>query len=296
VSNAPTNQSGAWYDRALAYYQAGDYARCRDCTQQALAADPRNVPSLVLQGMVLVEFGQPEEAVESLRQAIGVAPDSAEAWRQLGGALLIVGGRTEALQAFEKALVLGPRDVSVLIDVGNLLFMSGKPQEAIDTLEQARRLVPGDLTILRNVADMYASLQRHEDALSATREILESRPEDVLACCDAASLCLQLDRLDEAADMFRLLRRIDPVQEHEIFAIHGLVMTEMRRRDWRRAFDLISEATRVDRYDLTTSFLIYISNNLFGGSHGAEIPLSELVARFDTEQDEHRRLHAEVST
>jgi tetratricopeptide (TPR) repeat protein len=296
VSNAPTNQSGAMYDRALAYYQAGDYARCRDCTQQALAADPRNVPSLVLQGMVLVEFGQPEEAVESLRQAIGVAPDSAEAWRQLGVALLIVGGRTEALQAFEKALVLGPRDVSVLIDVGNLLFMSGKPQEAIDTLEQARRLVPGDVTVLRNVADMYASLQRHEDVLSATREILQSRPDDVLACCDAASLCLQLDRLDEAADMFRLLRRIDPVQEHEIVAIHGLVMTEMRRRDWRRAFELISEATRVDRYDLTTGLLIYISNNLFGASTAAEIPLSELVARFDTEQDEHRRLHAEVPT
>jgi protein O-GlcNAc transferase len=294
VSISPTDQSGALYDRALAYYKAGDYARCRDCTQQALAADPRNVPCLVLQGMVLVEFGQPEEAVESLRQAIGVAPDSAEAWRQLGVALLIVGGRTEALQAFEKALVLRPGEVSVLIDVGNLLFMSGKPQEAIDTLEQVRRLVPGDVTILRNVADMYASLQRHEEALSATREILESRPDDVPACCDAASLCLQLDRLDEAADMFRTLRRIDPAQEHEIYAIHGLVMTEIRRRDWRRAIDLIIEATRVDRYDLTTSFLIYINNNLFGGSNAGEIPLNELVDRFDTEQSEHRRLHAEV--
>jgi tetratricopeptide (TPR) repeat protein len=244
--------------------------------------------------MALVEFGQPEDAVEALQRATSVAPDSADAWRHLGIALLTAGERTEALQAFQKALVLRPGDVPVLIDVGNLLFMLQRPQEALDTLEQARRLVPGDLTILRNLAEMYASLNRHEEALAKTQEILELRPDDVLAGCDAAWLCLHLDRLDEAAAVFRTLRRIDPAQEHEVYAIHGLVMTEIRRRDWRRAMDLVIEAVRLDRYDLTTSFLIYISSKLLGTSAVAEIPLKELVARFDAEQSEHRRLHAEV--
>jgi tetratricopeptide (TPR) repeat protein len=182
----------------------------------------------------------------------------------------------------------------VLLDAGNLLFMLGRSQEALDTLEQARRLLPGDLIVLRNLAEMYGSLNQHENALRTTRAILELRPDDVLACCDAAALCLHLDRLDDAADLFRTLRRIDAAEEHEVYAIHGSVMTEIRRGDWRRAVDLIIEATRLDRYDLTTSFLVYVSSRLFGQTAVAEIPLNELVARFEANQREHRRLHAEV--
>ena len=284
--------SQEWYERALAAYRAGEYARCRDFAQEALATDPRNVAWLILKGMGLIELGQPKDAVEPLQQAISVAPDSADAWRQLGIAVLMAGDRTAALHAFQKTQGLRPGEVPVLVDVGNLLFTVARSQEALDTLEEARRLMPGDLTILRNLAEMYASLERYEEALRSTHEILELRPDDALACCDAASLCLRLNRLDEAADVFRTLRRID--QEHEVNAIHGLVMTEIRRRDWRRAVDLIIEATRLDRYDLTTGFLVYITGKFFGQSAVAEISLNELVARFETEQREHRRLHAEV--
>jgi tetratricopeptide (TPR) repeat protein len=294
VSISSANQSGEWSERALAYYRAGNYARARDCTQEALASDPGNVACLLLKGMALIELGEPEDAVGPLQQATSIAPDSADAWRQLGIAFLTAGERADALQAFKKALVLRPGDVPLLIDVGNLLFMLAKPQDALDTLEQARRLVPGDLAVLRNLAEMQASLNSYEDALKTTLEILELRPDDVLACCDAASFSLHLDRLDEAAEIFRTLRRIDAAPEHEVYAIHGLVMTEIRRGDWRRAIDLVIEATRMDRYDLTTSFLIYISGKLFGKRAVAEIPLDELVGRFDAQQREHRRLHAEV--
>jgi tetratricopeptide (TPR) repeat protein len=292
VSTSAASQE--WYERALAAYRAGEYARCRDLAQEALATDPRNVPCLILKGMGLIELGQAKNAVEPLQQAISIAPENADAWRQLGIAVLMAGDRTAALHAFQKTQGLRPEEVPVLVDVGNLLFTVERPQEALETLEEARRLKPGDLTILRNLADMYASLERYEQALRTTNEILELRPDDVLVCCDAASLCLRLDRWDEAANVFRTLRRID--QEHEVYAIHGLVMTEIRRRDWRQAVDFIIEATRLDRYDLTTSFLVYVTGKFFGRSAVAEISLNELVARFEAEQRDHRRLHAEIQS
>ena len=250
------------------------------------------MPCLILKGMVLIELGQPTDAVEPLQHAIRLAPDSADAWRQLGIAGLMAGDRSAALHAFQKTQGLRPEEVPVLVDVSHLLFTVARSQEALDTLEEARRLKPGDLTILRDLADMYASLERYEQALRTTNEILELRPDDVLACCDAASLCRRLDRWDDSANVFRTLRRID--QEHEVYAIHGLVMTEIRRRDWRQAVDLIIEATRLDRDDLTTSFLVYITGKFFGRSAVAEISLNELVARFEAAQRDHRRLHAEI--
>jgi Flp pilus assembly protein TadD len=296
VSISAANPSGEWYDRALAYYRAGNFARSRDCAEEALASDSRNVPSLIIKGMALIELDRPEDAVAPLNEATSAAPDNPDAWRHFGIALLSAGDRKAALSALQRALRLQPEDVSVLIDVGNLLFGLERPDEALETLERARRLAVGDRPILRNLADMYASMNRHQEALRTTREILNLRSDDVVACSDAAALCLQLERFDEAAELFRTLRRIDPSQDHEVYAVHGLVMTELRRGDWRRAMDFVIEATRLDRCDLTTNFLAYISGRLFGTSMLLQVPLADLVTRFETGQREHRRLHAEAQS
>jgi Flp pilus assembly protein TadD len=113
VSTTLANHPGEWHERALAFYRAGNYARAKECTQEALATGPRNVECLVLKGMALIELGQPEDAVEPLAQAASVSPDSDEAWRQLGVTLLTAGERMQALQAFQKALVLRPGGATV---------------------------------------------------------------------------------------------------------------------------------------------------------------------------------------
>jgi tetratricopeptide (TPR) repeat protein len=76
MSISPPQQSGEWYERALAYHRAGNYARAKDCAHQALATDPHHVPSLLLKGMALIELDQPEAAVAPLQQATSAAPDS----------------------------------------------------------------------------------------------------------------------------------------------------------------------------------------------------------------------------
>jgi tetratricopeptide (TPR) repeat protein len=206
-------------------------------------------------------------------------------------ALLSAGKPAEAAEALQAVLRLRPGDAPVLVDLGNVLLALGRVEDAIGALVQARRAVPGDLTILRNLADMYVSANRPQQALETVREILELQPEEALALCDAAWLYLQLGRFDDAAAAFQTLRRSDA--DHELYAVHGLVMTEIRRHSWRRALDRAIEATRLDRYELTTILLAFVSEKLFGKTEGA-VSEAELFARFEEEHREHRRLHAEV--
>jgi tetratricopeptide (TPR) repeat protein len=168
----------------------------------------------------------------------------------------------------------------------------GRVEEATTSLTHAAQLRPGDLSILRNLAEMCASASRPDQALATNLEILDLRPDDILANCDAAWLFLQLNRLDEASATFRKLRQIDPDQEHELYAIHGLAMTEIKRRNWRKALDLAIEATRLDRFNLTTNLLSFISAKLFGKAK-SEVTETELNARFADEHRYHRRMHAE---
>jgi tetratricopeptide (TPR) repeat protein len=293
VSPSSVEPSDDLYQRGMAFYRAGNFQRARENALQALAAQPHNVPALVLLGMSLLEMDEADEAIEPLEHATQLAPDNADGWRNLAVALMTAGELNEAVEAFRALLRLHPNNIPVMVDLANVLFMLGRAQEALDTLEEAHRLQPGDLAILRNLADMYASASRSDRALATTQEILELLPDDTVANLDAAWLFLQLDRLDEAASVWQRLRHLGGDDEHELYALHGLIMTEIKRRNWRRALDLAIQATRLDRYEFTTTLLSFISGRLFGKT-GGEVSEKELAARFEAEHRDHRRLYAEA--
>jgi tetratricopeptide (TPR) repeat protein len=293
VSPSSVKPSDDLYQRGLAFFRAGNFPRARENAQQVLAAEPKDVRALVLLGQTLVEMDEADDALEHLERATQLAPDNVEAWGTLAVALMTAGELNGAVEAFRSLRRLQPGNVAVLVDLANVLFLLGRAPEAIDTLEEAHRHQPGDLAILRNLADMYTSAGRTEKALATTQEILELMPDDILANLDASWLFTQLDQLDQAASVYQRLRHLGMDDEHELYALHGLIMIEVKRRSWRRALDLAIQATRLDRYEFTTTLLAFISGRLFGKT-GGEVTEKELTARFEEEHREHRRLYAET--
>lgn len=286
VGNEPADGG---YERAQAYYRAGNFARCRAIIDQHLADHPQDSACLTLKGIVLLELDEPQDAIEALRAATTIAPNDPEAWLQTGIALMTDGRLEEASEAFKAAVRLRPDNARALVDLGNVLFMLGRSDEALESLEEASRLRPGDLGILWNLAGMYASAERLDSALAQIQKILEFNPADVAARCDAAWLLFELGRLNEAAQMYGAIRRAQPERDHELYALHGLVMIEIRRQNWRRALMFAIEATKLDRYDFTTALLSYISGKVF--DQASDASEDELLARFRDEYREIRGLH-----
>jgi tetratricopeptide (TPR) repeat protein len=194
-----------------------------------------------------------------------------------------------AVDAFRTAVRLNPENVGALIDLGNVLHMFGRTAEALESLEHASQLRPGDLGILRNLAGMYVSAGRTYSALAKLLQILEFNPGDLSAQCDAAWLLFELRRLNEAEQLFKAIRDGQPERDHELYALHGLVMIEVRRQDWRRALMHAVEATKLDRYDFTTALLSYISGRMFDQENN--VNEDELFQRFEDEYREIRTLH-----
>jgi Flp pilus assembly protein TadD len=275
--------------RAEAYYRAGNYAQCRELIEQHLTDHSHDVAPLLLKGTVLLELDEPKAAVDALRVATQFAPDDHDAWSQLGIALMTDGQLASAAEAFRTAVRLNPKNVGAMIDLGNVLYMAGHCAEALESLEQASRLRPGDLGILRNLAGMYVSAGRTSFALAKLHEILEFNPNDVAAQCDAAWLLFESRRLNEAEEIFRAIRDGETERDHELFGLHGLVMIEVQRQDWRRALMHAIEATKLDRFDFTTALLSYISGRLFDQVN--DVNEDELFQRFEDEYREIRTLH-----
>jgi tetratricopeptide (TPR) repeat protein len=139
---------------------------------------------------------------------------------------------------------------------------------------------------------MYRRADRLQEALETATRIVELKPDDVLATMDVGDLNLALGNFDAAVAAYSRLRTIDE-SEHEVYAYHGMIQAEMLRDRWRRVLDLSIDATRVDRFGLTTDLLAFAVSQVFGASDRPAPTRAEIDASLAAELAEHRRLHTE---
>jgi tetratricopeptide (TPR) repeat protein len=85
---------------------------------------------LLEEGRKLASAGRDEEAFESFRQAVHLAPDVAETWAALGGAQLRNYQSELAGKDFQRALALEPGNRAALHGLGNLYLRRGEPRKA----------------------------------------------------------------------------------------------------------------------------------------------------------------------
>jgi tetratricopeptide (TPR) repeat protein len=171
-TDAPT--PAMLHQQGLQHMQAGRQLDAQVCCQRALALSPDHADALHLAGMLALESGQPDAALEWISRAIQQTP-AAEYLPALGTALQRLGRREEALQVFNKAALNKP-----------------------------------DLTNWKNLANLLFELQQATPALQAYHRVLDLEPRDWDAACRAGYLHYQFGQLEEAFACFTVCDQLRP--------------------------------------------------------------------------------------
>jgi tetratricopeptide (TPR) repeat protein len=284
-------------EQARAHYEAEDFGKAREAALTGLRERPDDADLLRLAGKAGAELGE-ADAVDQLRRATELSPDDADAWHDLGEALVIEGRNEEATEAFKKAVELNPDDEIALTHLGHAQAALGQEDDAISTLAQAAdKRAPASSAAI-SLVEMYRSVGQNEEALAAARRISDADPGDVVSALDVAELSLELGRLDDARAAFERLREIDEIAEHEVHAIHGLILVALEQGDEGRARELANEAASIDRVGRSAQVLRYFEPD---GGGDEEEPAEAPPSREDVDtalrasQEEHRQMHAEDS-
>lgn len=102
-------------ETAIAYYiagkqefEAGDYGSARRDFENALRNNPQNPAILNFYASLLVKTGDARQAIIYAEQAVGQAPDSADAYAVLGYAQYSADRPKDAIQSWKKSLALRP--------------------------------------------------------------------------------------------------------------------------------------------------------------------------------------------
>jgi Flp pilus assembly protein TadD len=277
---------------AKTQFALGEFGKARETALEALRSGPDDVELLRVAGLAGVEVGA-DDAVDLLRRVTEHRPDSGEAWHDLGDALLADGRNEEAAQAFRRAVELDPNDEMALTQLGHTEFAAGD-REAVAHLEQAAQRAGGMSTAAISLVEMYRALDQPEEALAAAKKVADAEPDDVAALLDVAELSLQTGRLDEALAGFERVRELEDLPDHEVYALHGMILVELRRKTPERALELAREAGRVDEHGRTAGMLAYLEPPPVEAEATQPPPtLDEVESALEQSLREHRRLHAE---
>src|ERR1700733_3316510 len=74
MANAHPDQKGVQHDLGLAYYRTGKLVDARKAFERAIAADPKDLESVQLEGLTLYRLGQPAAAVPYLQRGGEFSP------------------------------------------------------------------------------------------------------------------------------------------------------------------------------------------------------------------------------
>jgi tetratricopeptide (TPR) repeat protein len=219
-------------------YENGRYGEAAAEFEQAVAADPKNVPALVDFASALARQGKTSAAIDRYRQALAIAPDNPTArldlgqllggqgrWREAAGDLAVaadaladdgdaqrlygralrrLGRNEEALRRFAMAERLNPLDEDAVVEGAELLVDAGRYREARSVLEAGHSRMPGQGRIAYALATLLAAcpdatLRDGARALDLATRVYRALPTPRHARTVALALA-ELGRCGQAAE------------------------------------------------------------------------------------------------
>ncbi len=140
--DAPSDDSQAWFDRALSL-ETADAAAAIEAYERSIAADPSRLDARINLGLLLHEARRFAKAEEVYRAALDACGSDALLLFNLGLLLEDMNRRHAAIEAYAASLRSDPALADAHYNVALLFQKAGRPKDAIRHLAEYRKLKKG---------------------------------------------------------------------------------------------------------------------------------------------------------
>lgn len=165
------------FELALTHHRAGRLAEAERAYRQILEHHPKHTDSLHLLGVVALQTGNLDPALELTRRAVALRPDAAIYRNTLGQVLDGLGRRDEARAAYETAVDLDPEYAEGRNNLGYALEREERLEEAEARYREAIRLDPAYAEPHSNLGNLLKERGELDEAIVSYRRAIERRPD-----------------------------------------------------------------------------------------------------------------------
>ncbi len=197
-------------ERGNRLHRDGDLESAERLYLKVLEAEPGNARALHLLGVLALQRGCSDDAIEHIRTAIGLDPAEAAWHYNLGNALQQAGRLDEAAASYGEAVRLAPEWTAVRNNLGVALQLQGRLDEAADAFEQACKNDPDAPDALANLGTVRQGQGRFDEAIECMRHAIEIAPRRPDLHYNLANALSAAGRWPEAEAGYRQAIALDP--------------------------------------------------------------------------------------
>ncbi len=220
--------AGLFNTLGTAYYQQGQWVAALDAFAQAVVLDEDLAVARNNLGVVLIELGHADKALDWLEQAARLNPARAEVFTNLGNAYRANNEPVQAAAAYQRAIDLDAAHVEARSQWAGLAFDAGRLADARRAWEAAAVVDPAWPGVMRGLGAVAVREGRPRDALPYLQQALNANPNDVTTNFYLGLVYETLLRPAEALDAFErvLVSSTYPelqrqAREHLFAIVHG---------------------------------------------------------------------------
>jgi protein O-GlcNAc transferase len=162
-------------DRGFAQHERGEFAAAENTYRQVLQRTPDDVEVRCALGVVALQTGRHEMAVELLTAVLALRP-TADAHCYLGNALSALSRHNDALENYDRAVALDRGYAPAHINRGHLLRAAGRRQEALAAFDRAIALRPEFFEAILARAEVLCEFEDWAPATAAFEHAIALRP------------------------------------------------------------------------------------------------------------------------
>lgn len=253
---ATPKDAAAHYLLARAHLQRNDTTAAVNAAQQALAIEPRHLPTLTLLAAhyrdrydyaAIAALLAPIETAAGRNESPG---DTVRLLAELGGARQQLGDAAGAAAAFEKARALVPDSAPLATALAQAYLQAGRADAAMKVAREARAAAAGDLGLIRVealagiragraaeavstaetavggrraqvsgafvLADVYQDAKRHAEAVGVLTPLAAARPDDDAVAFRLGAAYDTAGRVPDAEKAFRAILARDPLHANAL--------------------------------------------------------------------------------
>jgi predicted O-linked N-acetylglucosamine transferase (SPINDLY family) len=195
---------------ALEHYRAGRLTEAEALYQQILQIDLNQPDALHLSGVIALQTGRNDDAIELIGRAVANKPGFAEAHNNLGLALKSQGKLDAAVEKYQKALQLNPRFAEAHNNLGNVLKEQGRLTEAALSYQKAITLNPRFAEAHNNLGNVLKEQGKLKEAALSYCEATSINPKYANAYYNLGFTRYTQGKLDVAAENYRKAIELKP--------------------------------------------------------------------------------------
>jgi protein O-mannosyl-transferase len=199
--------------RQTAFWRTGD-----TLWKHTLACTTRNHVAHWHLGLIAVDRGQYDEAIEQYRKAIEITPSDEKLHVNLGIVYALASRHNDAIPEFERALKIAPNLVQAHSGLADALAAQGNMNEAILHLDKIVKLQPNLPEIHSNLGIALASQGRFDEAVMQFRKSLEIKSDAPDVLYNLGLILTEQGHTDQAVVQFQYALDLAEKQNNQSLA------------------------------------------------------------------------------